>query len=136
MAKRKKSDPDNGVERLAAIMRELECAPHDAEPKSADGAWHHKTMLEHAATKSDRAEHHCQRQPDLMDDRRSKDAASARKQAEGNSGPEAMHEAEPGDRDADPVEESGLDKLLRHRRIDIAPSQSGYNITYDHFDGL
>ena len=136
MAKCKKSDPDDGIERLAAIMRELKSSPHYAKPKSADGAWHHEPMLQHAATESDGAKHHCQGQSDLMDDRRSKDAASARKQAERNSRPKAMHEAEPGDRDADPVEESGLDKLLRHRRIDIAPSQSGYNITYDHFDGL
>ena len=70
-------------------------------------------MLEDAAAERDGAQDHRQGQADLMDDRRAEHAAGRRQQGQQHRGRQAMHQAQAGKANGDPVE-PGVRERSRH----------------------
>lgn len=101
-------DAEDGVEHLAAVVRQAERAGHHAEAEAADRGGHHEAVLEHAATDRDDAKPDRDDEPDLMNDRMKQDPARRSEHREEDGAGEAVDEAQAGHGDAQPVDGSTL----------------------------
>jgi hypothetical protein len=102
--------PDHREERLAAIVRKLQCTGHDSKTKSAERTRQKEAMSDYPAAESDRRKTHRQDQPDFVNHGRSEHAAGACNESENESRRKAMDKAERRNAHRDSVEPSGLCK--------------------------